>query len=106
MAATGFEDARRIVREKYAAQGRYAGPGTAYVAPWGWEDMTHWRVVLGAREALVNGDDDFTWLDAPVFLVNKATGGASVVTMIENLDRVQAMRPVGRWPTRLLADRS
>lgn len=58
----------------------------------GREDATHYLVVAGAREALVDGDYDL--MDQPALLVAKATGRLEPAPVIDSLNRLEAMRPV------------
>lgn len=72
--------------------------GDLYVAPYGAEDETHWQVVYGNREALVDDDPVFVLMDAPIALVSKATGEIEWLDYLPNMARVNAMRPFGEWP--------
>jgi hypothetical protein len=91
-----FEAARRIV---YAdARRTWDDFGTLYVAPYGSEDATHWQVIVGAREAIVDGDWMYVRMDAPLILVEKATGQISRHVHIDSFARLTAMTLVGTWP--------
>ena len=93
-----FDDARRIA---YADMLRYWRPeedGLLMVAEYGWEDDTHWSVVVGAYEYLVEDDSDYCRFDAPALLVDKQTGDITRLVVIESFDRFDKMRPVGKHP--------
>lgn len=96
-AAVTFDDARRIAEDTLRPTWP-ADHGTFTVSPYGWEDATHWRVEAGAREYLVNGDDDFCPLDGPAYLVDKATGALTQLPILADGDRIRAMRRVGEHP--------
>jgi hypothetical protein len=68
-----FDDARRLVASQLAPSWP-ANLGTFYVSPKGWANSTHYRVDIGPREWMVDGDIDFRPWDSPVVLVEKATG--------------------------------
>jgi hypothetical protein len=91
-----FETARRLV---FRDERRHWDDwGTLYVAPYGSEDSTHWSVIVGAREALVDHDSMFLIMDAPLVLVEKATGEITRHVYLDNFDRMDAMTDVGPWP--------
>jgi hypothetical protein len=51
---------------------------------------------VGAREALVDGDNDFQMFDLPVSLVKKETGELELVPFLDgDLDKLDAMTPTG-----------
>lgn len=91
-----FETARRIVYSD--ARKTWDGFGTLYVAPYGSEDATHWQVIVGAREDIVDHDWMFMALGAPLVLVDKSTGEISRHVVIENFARLDGMSRVGPWP--------
>ena len=66
-----FEDARRVVAQLEAPI--WGSPGTYMVAEWGREDDTHWQVISGAKEDLVDHDPAYR-TNRPVWLVDKVTG--------------------------------
>jgi hypothetical protein len=88
-----FEQAREVVELALRPEWT-ADDGTLVTMPYGWEDATTWQVVAGAREALVDGDDDYERLDQPAYLVDKATGRLELAVKIEVLDRLDEMTPV------------
>jgi hypothetical protein len=92
-----FDDARRIALGAVAPHWR-SDLGTLMVADYGREDITHYEVIYGAREWLEDGDADFALYDAPALLVDKRTGVVTELVVIENFDRLDAMRPCGRPP--------
>jgi hypothetical protein len=92
--ATTFSEARRRVQIHLAA--RWSPElGTLTTLPQGFEDATSWRVIAGAREALVDGDADYELMDAPALLVDKTTGAVSELSVLDNTDRLDRMRPTG-----------
>jgi hypothetical protein len=91
---TTFDDARVAVAVHVTPLWRLT-PGTMYVAPWGYEDATAWAVVVNTREALVDGDEDAMLLDAPMWLVSKATGEVERLPIPEGFARLDQMTPTG-----------
>ena len=85
-----FSEARQFVAAELAP-GWPPRLGTFHVSPTGYEDDRAWCVVVGAREWLVDGDHDYTIMDAPSILVDKATGQVEHLSVIEHLDRLGAM---------------
>ncbi len=88
-----WADAREVVRRALTAEWT-AHHGTLYVAEDGREDATHYLVVAGARESLVDGDGDYDLMDQPALLVSKATGRLEPAPVISSLDKLDAMTPV------------
>jgi hypothetical protein len=88
-----FAEARALVAAELAP-GWPSRLGTFHVRPTGYEDDRAWLVVVGAREWLVDGDEDFVVFDAPAILVDKRTGRIERLVVIEHLDRLGAMQPV------------
>lgn len=90
---TTFEEAREIVTATIAPSW---GPdnGTFYVSPDGYEDATHWHVLAGARECLVDGNMEYVRMDGPACLVDKYTGELALLQVLGNWDRLDAMTPV------------
>lgn len=95
-----FEEARATV-DHALRPGWPRDGGTFVVLPYGWEDDRAWLVIAGAREALVDGDDSFSVMDAPALLVDKATGQLERLPVVANADRLDAMRPAGAVPDHL-----
>ena len=69
--------------------------GGYVVAPWGEEDDTRYRVIIGLPEVLIDHRCELASMDAPVVFVDKSTGEITLETYIEVMDEVDAMRPVG-----------
>lgn len=89
-----FDLARQLVA-------RQVGPtfprrlGTFHVAADGYENETHFRLICGAREYLVDGDEDFMIFDPPVILVEKSTGHVLSLRWEADLEPdIQSMRPI------------
>jgi hypothetical protein len=87
-----FEEARHRVLDVLRPQWR-ASQGELIALPKGYEDATHWRVIAGAREALIDGDLDFDTMDMPAWLVGKHNGAITRLAVIANLDRLDRMTP-------------
>lgn len=99
----GRETAARLLTEALAPEWAEDNPdrpfGTLFVAPYGDEDATHYVIPYGAREWLVDGDEDFpVAMDQPAAFVSKTTGAVSFLSVIANLERLGAMTPYGDWP--------
>lgn len=90
-----FEEARQVVDDAERERWRITGDGEFFVAPWGEEDATHYCVHVGAREWLVDDDIGYAIPDDPARLVSKRTGEIELVIVMPNLDRLEAMTPVG-----------
>lgn len=88
-----FEQARQIVLDDLRKTW-HPDNGTLITLPTGAEDATHWRVIAGAREALIDGDHDYDLMDAPALLVSKYGGAITRLIVIANLDRLESMTPV------------
>jgi hypothetical protein len=87
-----FEEARSIVQRSLQRSWQPAH-GTLITLPTGFQNDTHWRVIAGAREYLVERDSDFDIMDAPAMLVSKRTGEVSRLVVIGNLDLLGRMTP-------------
>jgi hypothetical protein len=92
-----FEDARRKAADALRPEWP-EDAGTLTVLDYGWEDDTHWQVIAGAAEWLVDRDHNFALMDAPALFVSKATGKVERLPVLANLDRLDRMRPVGTHP--------
>lgn len=68
--------------------------GTLYVAPSGFEDRLGYFVPWGAREWMVDGDENFILLNNAATFVDKVTGFVEITTLSTVLDRVDAMSPI------------
>ncbi len=98
--AVTFDDARLIAdrecRDRFTEM--LAGRGTFHVADWGFEDDDSFSMIVGAWEAIVDGDDSYQVFDAPRVLVDKNTGELSEVNYLMNRARLREMTPVGPVP--------
>lgn len=88
-----FDEAREVVKK---AEGRLWGDraGHFYVSDEGFQDKTHFWVVCGAEEWLVDEDQGFNEADADIALVDKQTGKLTISTYLNEPDRFDAMTPV------------
>jgi hypothetical protein len=89
---TTFEEARQRVLDVLRPEWR-ANQGTLITLPQGYEDATHWRVIAGARERLIDGDLDFDTMDMPAMLVAKHGGAVTRAIVIASFDRLDKMTP-------------
>lgn len=89
-----FDEARRVVYEDMRRTWKRS-QGTLVTLPGGYEDDTHWQVVAGAKQWLVDRDSAFQLMDAPAILVNKRTGNITRLTVLDNFKRLNEMTPVG-----------
>jgi hypothetical protein len=87
-----FQEARQRVLDVLRPEWR-ASQGTLIALPGGYEDATHWRVIAGARERLIDGDLDFDAMDMPAWLVGKHNGAVTRLVVIASLDRLNRMTP-------------
>ena len=95
MEELSFADAQDRVREAIEASWEADGVGEFYIAPYGSETPTHWRVIFGAREWIVDNDVMFMLVGTPITLVSKTIGEISELSYIANFDLVDAMTDVG-----------
>ena len=72
----------------------WTGPGTFYLAPTGFEDARSFNVILGAREALVDGDPRYVGIEGVLVLVDKSTGAISRHVYLDDRARFDAMTRV------------
>ena len=75
-----LHDARELVRA--LEEPVFPGPGTYMAATWGREDATHFQVITGAREDLVEHDPAHRPAEAPVWFVDKVTGAVDQATYL------------------------
>lgn len=88
-----FTEARQLVYELFAPHWK-PEMGELITLPRGYENATHYQVVVGAREA--EDDPDFSLFDGPIPLVDKETGEIQVTDFLSSLELLEAMTPVGR----------
>jgi hypothetical protein len=69
-------------------------PGIPYVADHGLEDDDWFQIDFGAREYLVDGDEDFMIMNNMVAFINKDTGIIESYMTPEVFDRLDKMKPV------------
>jgi hypothetical protein len=89
-----FDEARAVVDVALRPDWP-ADAGELVVLPGGREDADSYLVIAGAREYLEHDDPDFARLDAPALLVDKATGDLRPEPVVDVLDRLDAMTPIG-----------
>jgi hypothetical protein len=92
-----FDDARAIVASKLLPDWNPI-QGEFYVAEYGWENDEFYSLAVGAREYLVDGDQDFSQIDDTVYLVEKKTGRYVETVGYENLDFLASLTPLGDVP--------
>lgn len=88
-----FDEARKAATTRY--RDTWVGPGTFYVAPWGFEDALAYLVLVGAREDILEGDPDFIDTSGEVVLVDKLNGRVSTADYLDTMGRVRQMTPAG-----------
>lgn len=72
--------------------------GTFHVAEYGWENSEFWSLSAGAREYLVDNDQEFRTVDDRLFFVNKKTGELTTPSAVDFLDQLVEFTPVGDVP--------
>ena len=87
---TTFKQAMQIAKE-HAAETWLPSDGTLYVDPEGYEDGTAYLVIIGARECLVDGDDNYLMLDDRALIVDKDTGELTELDALKDEQRLDAM---------------
>lgn len=97
MEEIGFSEAQTRVRLAVGPEWT-DDDGELFVAPYVFEDATHWVIIYGAREALVDDDHDFDRLDPELTFVSKTTGAISHLPGLANRFRLRSMELVGDWP--------
>lgn len=75
-----FDEARELVRA--LEEPTWPGPGTYLVADWGREDVTHFHVITGAREDLIEHDPAHRPVEAPVWFVDRVTGAVDCASYL------------------------
>lgn len=72
--------------------------GEFYVAQWGWESPEFWVLPTGAKEWLVDEDENFRIDNDALYLVNKKTGEYLETSAQENLEFLMSLEPYGDIP--------
>lgn len=91
-----FEDARQIV--KLHVEPMWSSlSGTFYVADWGAENDQYFEVYVGAREFLVDNDENYMQYDGAIHLVEKMTGRYLEESFL-NSDQLKSFVPIGDVP--------
>lgn len=88
-----FEQARTIAAEKVEPIWN-KGMGTLYADTVGYEDDKAYAINVGAEEWIIDGEADFMIMDAPLVIVDKETGSASISTYLEDSQRIDKMEKV------------
>ena len=96
MRVTSFSQARDIVRAENESS--WDGPGDYYVSEGGFDTGSHYVVIDGAKEYLVDGDPMFMSLDDVTLLVHKRTG------RVEATHSFDAMKGSEKWTAVIDAD--
>lgn len=91
-----FEQARR--RVETARRPKWEGPGEYMVQDYGYENATHFNIIDGPREFLVDMNPDYLVPNDVVTLVDKATGAISTTTYPISAEYLDNMTPVGDVP--------
>jgi len=73
----------------------FGGPGTFFVAEWGWQDATDYALIVGSREAILNDDSSFIAVDDQQVYVDRQSGSLRRVIALDNLWR--DWQEVGKW---------
>ena len=84
-----FDEAKQLVDE--ADRPRWTGPGTFHVAQTGFEDDRSFNVIVGASEALVDGDARYVSIEGVLVLVDKRTGAISRGVYLDDRRRYDSM---------------
>lgn len=88
-----FGQAREIVKKQ---EERLWGnrKGTFYVSDEGFEDKTHYWVVIGAEEWLIDNDAGYMGTDEDIILIDKKDGSLTISTYLDDPDRFGTMKSV------------
>lgn len=92
-----LDDARAIVTAKLLPEWN-ASLGTFYVADYAWENDQFYSLAVGAREYLIEGNEEFRQVDDTLYLVEKKTGRYVETLAYENLEFLDSLTPVGDVP--------
>jgi hypothetical protein len=88
-----FEEARQRATAQLVND--YRGPGTFYVAPWGYEDDADYLLITGAREAIEGNDPRYDVADDLQLTMDKRAGILRRTNALDNLART--WRTAGNW---------
>ena len=83
-----YKEAAQIVTKELGPKWEF---GTFYVESKGYETDEVFMVPYGAKEFLVDDDDDFIVTNSPVALVNKETGELNLVVYLDNEDLILSL---------------
>lgn len=86
-----YKEATEIVTKELQPKWEF---GTFYVEPKGYENDEIFMVPYGAKEFLVDDDDEFMVTDYPVAFVNKETGELDLVDYLSNRDLIVSLNPM------------
>ena len=93
-----FDDAREII-QRSESEGWNPENGTFHVLQVGSEDATHFYVVAGAYEDLVDANIEYTNFAPVARFVDKRTGEVDAVPLIGAQKRISRMRKVSSAAT-------
>lgn len=68
--------------------------GTFYVEPNGYENADSFMLPYGAKEWLVDDNEEFLLMDLDVAIVNKNTGALEFIDVLSNLDYIEAFTAI------------
>lgn len=88
-----FDQAREIIQREVAPT--WQGPGSWFLAPWGYEDARGYSMIYGAREGILQADADYADTSGMVALVDKLTGELELRPYFDVRERVRKMTPCG-----------
>jgi hypothetical protein len=92
-----FEEARAVVTAALLPEWN-ADLGTFYVADYGWESDQFYSMAVGAREYLVDKNQDFLQVNDLLYLVEKKTARYVEAVAYENLELLDSLTPIGDVP--------
>lgn len=69
-------------------------PGEFYVAPDGYQNDDFYLLPYGPKEYVDKDDITFEIADLPAALVNKRTGEVLLITVLDNLEFIEAFEPI------------
>lgn len=95
-----FEQARKIALGRLGLTWAADDCGEYTVADYGYEDDDAWMLVDGGRRYIVDDDPECVLVGKPCTLVDKRTGELSFPAYLDDMERFDAMAPVGEHPPR------